>query len=361
MNNGMNIGETIRRLRRERNITQEELGEYLGISAKAVSQWECSRTMPDISQLPVLANVLEVTTDELLGVDVDAKKRKIEEYCLRGREAFAQGLVKEAIAILREGLLQYPDGYPLMEQLADCLYCSAAPLAETQEEVCALIERILSGCMDHAVRNRTIDLACRIYPKIGRREEALRLAESMEGVLSKVELLPVILDGRAKFEAHRDMVYMYVDRALTEMFFYGRLREEDGSYFFNEEERLAIYKKVLDGFVLFFENGDYMYEAQTVEKAAEEAARICARRGNIAEAMEFAAKCADASIQFDTYDWNEPHTSLLWRDLVFGGYCKDAHNRSYRMLEYFSEEDFSQLRGEKEFDRILDKLRKIAK
>ncbi len=359
--NGMNIGETIRRLRRERNITQEELGEYLGISAKAVSQWECSRTMPDISQLPVLANVLEVTTDELLGVDVDAKKRKIEEYCLRSREAFEQGLIKEAIAILREGLLQYPDGYPLMELLAGYLYCSSYPMAEIQEEVCALLERILSGCTDNAVRNRSVVFACRFYSKIGRREEALRLAGTMEGALSREELLPDILDGRAKFEAYRDMVSGYVYQGLSEIFSYGTLRDEDGSYFFNEEERLAICKKVLDGFALFFENGDYMYEAQIVEKAAEEAARICARRGNIAEAMEFARKCADASIQFDTYDWNEPHTSLLWRDLAAGGYCKDAHNNSYRMLEYFSEEDFSQLRGKEEFDRILDKLRKVAK
>lgn len=77
--------------------------------------------------------------------------------------------------------------------------------------------------------------------------------------------------------------------------------------------------------------------------------------------MEFAKKCADASIQFDTYDWNEPHTSLLWRGSDAGGYCRSAHNRSYRMLEYFSEEDSSQLRGEEEFDRILDELRKIAK
>ena len=36
----MNIGETIRCLRRERDITQEGLAEYLGVSSKAVSQWE---------------------------------------------------------------------------------------------------------------------------------------------------------------------------------------------------------------------------------------------------------------------------------------------------------------------------------
>ena len=66
----MSVGTTIKKLRRERDMTQEQLAEYLGITANAVSQWECDKTSPDISQLPILANLFEVTTDFLLGVDV---------------------------------------------------------------------------------------------------------------------------------------------------------------------------------------------------------------------------------------------------------------------------------------------------
>ena len=50
----MSIGSTIKRLRRQRNITQEQLAEYLGITSRAVSQWECDRTAPDLSQIPGL-------------------------------------------------------------------------------------------------------------------------------------------------------------------------------------------------------------------------------------------------------------------------------------------------------------------
>ena len=45
----MTIGETIRRLRRERDITQEGLAELLGISSQSVSGWETGRTAPDLS------------------------------------------------------------------------------------------------------------------------------------------------------------------------------------------------------------------------------------------------------------------------------------------------------------------------
>ena len=64
----MTIGQTIKTLRREQDITQEQLAEYLCVSPQAVSQWETDRTAPDISQLPALANVFGVTTDRLLGV-----------------------------------------------------------------------------------------------------------------------------------------------------------------------------------------------------------------------------------------------------------------------------------------------------
>ncbi len=37
----MSIGTTIKKLRRERDMTQEQLAEYLGITANSVSQWEC--------------------------------------------------------------------------------------------------------------------------------------------------------------------------------------------------------------------------------------------------------------------------------------------------------------------------------
>ncbi|MBR2447915.1 MAG: helix-turn-helix transcriptional regulator, partial [Clostridia bacterium] len=48
----MQIGLKIKKLRKENDITQEQLAEYLSISSRAVSQWECGKTMPDISQLP---------------------------------------------------------------------------------------------------------------------------------------------------------------------------------------------------------------------------------------------------------------------------------------------------------------------
>lgn len=60
------VGEQIAMLRKSKNLTQNELGERLGITFQAVSKWERGETLPDISMLVDLANVLETTTDYIL-------------------------------------------------------------------------------------------------------------------------------------------------------------------------------------------------------------------------------------------------------------------------------------------------------
>ena len=58
MENNM-LGEEIARYRKEAGLTQEELGRAVGISAQAVSRWECGGT-PDVTLLPAIARRLEI-------------------------------------------------------------------------------------------------------------------------------------------------------------------------------------------------------------------------------------------------------------------------------------------------------------
>ena len=69
------LGSRIARLRKRKEITQDQLAEYMGISAQAVSKWENDITCPDITALPKLADYFNVTVDELLrGENTDKVK-----------------------------------------------------------------------------------------------------------------------------------------------------------------------------------------------------------------------------------------------------------------------------------------------
>ena len=71
------LSERVAELRRERGLTQEQLGQLVGVSAQAVSKWEKGGA-PDVELLPALADRLGVTIDELFGREggeaVDAEK-----------------------------------------------------------------------------------------------------------------------------------------------------------------------------------------------------------------------------------------------------------------------------------------------
>ena len=64
--NKENIGKYISKLRKEMNITQEELAERLGVTDKSISRWENGKTMPDISLLVQLTDILNTTLPELI-------------------------------------------------------------------------------------------------------------------------------------------------------------------------------------------------------------------------------------------------------------------------------------------------------
>lgn len=70
------IGKKIRMLRRNKNMTQEQLAEVLSVSAQAVSKWENELSAPDIAVLPVIARYFGITMDELFNYRLDALNYK---------------------------------------------------------------------------------------------------------------------------------------------------------------------------------------------------------------------------------------------------------------------------------------------
>ena len=115
------IGENIKRMRRERNLTQEEMSAHLGISFQSISKWERGDGYPDITMLPVLANYFGISIDELLGM---SEIEKNNQYCEINRiwdENNKKGLHQENVALMRQSLKTFPNNSLLLVQLSTSL------------------------------------------------------------------------------------------------------------------------------------------------------------------------------------------------------------------------------------------------
>lgn len=74
----MELGKKIRQLRFRAGLTQEQLAERLGIGPQSVSKWENAAAMPDISALPLLAEIFGVSIDELFDLSAEQRLNRIE-------------------------------------------------------------------------------------------------------------------------------------------------------------------------------------------------------------------------------------------------------------------------------------------
>lgn len=85
MINQIKVGKFIADMRKEQNLTQKQLAETLGLSDKAVSKWECGKSMPDTAILLDLCQLLKINVNELLSgekLSVETYHRKAEENML---------------------------------------------------------------------------------------------------------------------------------------------------------------------------------------------------------------------------------------------------------------------------------------
>lgn len=75
----MLFNEKLKRIRKENNLTQEELSEKLNVSRQAITKWESGEGIPDIENLKQISNMFNISIDELVkeekDINIDAKKQ----------------------------------------------------------------------------------------------------------------------------------------------------------------------------------------------------------------------------------------------------------------------------------------------
>ena len=138
-----NMGQIIKRLRKERNLTQDELAEQLNISAQAISKWENGSSMPDISQVVPLANLFGVPTDVLFGIygtehekEINLRLKEIYEIydgCKEGEEGATALIILDKY---RDAMRTYPNNAAI---LTEAMAFGTMLLENYEKELKALI------------------------------------------------------------------------------------------------------------------------------------------------------------------------------------------------------------------------------
>lgn len=196
----MNIyfGGNIKRLRKERDLTQEGLADLLGVSFQAVSKWERGERYPDISLLPVIADFFNTTVDDLLGVDKAKKEQKIKEYL----ELYGEMRLKNRPLAFREfkkAVKEFPGDFRILVRYMELLKeendsVLLPDYEKTSKELMSIYEKIQNHCTDDSIRIWSKHLICDHlmckYDCLGYDEKYRQQAESI------ISTLPAMCDSR---------------------------------------------------------------------------------------------------------------------------------------------------------------------
>ena len=117
----MQIGEVIRRYRKAKNMTQEEMAGYLGVSAPAVNKWENGNSLPDIMLLGPIARLLGITLETLMQFHEELTGEEIDHLLEIARDKLTCERYETVFQWAKKEIEKYPDCDRLILWLAQLL------------------------------------------------------------------------------------------------------------------------------------------------------------------------------------------------------------------------------------------------
>jgi len=174
----LQIGEKLKKLRARRNVTQEALAGYLGVTYQAVSRWENNMAYPDIELLPELARFFAVSLEEIMGCE--HSEQEAEERARIINNSWWGADPWERVRELRTLARQYPNNWAIKEML--CFAMVDLP-PESYSEILPELRGYVREAMEYfpPENSRKWDWFCRAMVLAAPEEEAEEWASHLPG------------------------------------------------------------------------------------------------------------------------------------------------------------------------------------
>ena len=263
------FGENLKRLRKEKELTQENLAEFLGVSFQTISKWERGETYPDITTLPIISRFFNVSIDDLLGVNKSREEKQINEY-LKLYDNMKLKDLTLTFNMFQEAVKEFPNDFRILIRYMELLYdvkgFGQGGYKDISKEIASIYEKIHNYCTDDNIRIRSkvimISHLVTLYQCVPNEEgkyrvykEYLNRAEEIVSTLPSISdtkelmLMSLAFDTEKYNSSHRN--------ALEELLFILQDTLFGYSYNYKPEKKLEIFKHI-QGFInLIFDDGNY--------------------------------------------------------------------------------------------------------
>lgn len=222
----MSLGKVIRKYRKNRNLTQEEMAGRLGVTASAVNKWENENSYPDITLLAPIARLLNISLDTLLSFREDLTTEEINEIVCEADSKLKEESYDEAFLWAKKKLEQYPNCEELILNIAiifdaQRIVQEVSNKAEYDDYLCSLYVRVLDSD-DETIRIRAADSLVGFYRRKKQYDKAEKYLEyfSIQNPERKRKQAQIYAEtGRVKeaYKAYEELLFSDYQRVSMEL------------------------------------------------------------------------------------------------------------------------------------------------
>ncbi len=236
------LGEKIKLLRKQKNISQEVFANYLGISFQAVSKWENGNTMPDVTMLPAIASFFGVSIDALLDFNLYETEKKIEAIVDEHRKHIDTDR-KKSQQIIRNGLKKYPGNDILLACLIGIL-----DLPGQSDEIISIAKSLAKSTKQDALRFEAYCIMAEAYRAKGEYQAAKDAIEQIPEIyFTKLEVAAFLLEGEEMYRAAQKQKNLSAESLINMLILGGKYLKAQGESAMAISQ-FKIAKKIIDAF-----------------------------------------------------------------------------------------------------------------
>ena len=313
------LSENIKRLRKEKDITQETLADFLGISFQSVSKWERGEALPDITIVPAIANYFGVTIDELMGNDKIINEDKIKKYLDEYDRLYfldSEQSVKEKNALAKEAYKNYPYDWRIINMYRNSLTNGHdGTIDEIRPETRRICEMILDKCTVEEYRTAAVSALLYISETLEEAEKWLNhlpdeiTLQQNENRVDTYIRFGKYEDARLQQQKNLNEYYGNIMQVMSDLCGSWRGMPE------NEPScKIAILKKQIAITNILFENGE---KSWLLGSCNTWIARIYFNMGDTDNGLNYLDEAIKYYIKYDIQPKEFPYTSLGFERMVY--------------------------------------------
>lgn len=339
------IAENLRRLRKERGHTQEDLARHIGITVQSVSKWERGEGYPDIEFLPMIAEFYNVSTDDLLGVGKRVREKAVKEFTKKCDELDGEKKYDEEIKLCEKFHIDYPN-----DETVTRYYMNALRKNGYFDESLELTRILLDNTDDYQTRYEALrnGIMCIAVSFDGDLEESKSYVEKLPDYFTtKNQQLLNVLSGEEIVCAAKDNIEDLMICLCSNI----RARQCDIAH--DEKQKIKLWKKAVELIDVVCEDGDYGELTEQLLRFRLFIAHDYGLLGEKEKAISELEKCAEIAANYDLSEGGQ-YTSFLMRGKK---YKKGIGARAALFRQMSTWGGFDDIRNDKKFRKVLEGVR----